>query len=62
MGKKLTIDEVCERLHITKNHWAQLVYRKEAPARIIVSPRRHLVDEAVLEAWLASRQEEKASA
>lgn len=62
MGVKLTIPEVCDRLHISRNHWNQLVYRGQAPARIIVSARRHLVDEAVLDDWLVSRQETKASA
>lgn len=57
MGKKLTVDEVCERLHITRGHWNQLVYRNQAPPRIVVSPRRFLVDEDVLEEWLSSRQE-----
>lgn len=57
MGKALTIDEVCERLHITRNHWNQLAFRGDIPARIIVSPRKHLVDEDVLNAWLAKRQE-----
>lgn len=57
MGKTLTVDEVCERLHITRQHWNQLVYRGQAPARIVVSPRKFLVDEDVLEAWMASRME-----
>lgn len=57
MGAKLTIDEVCDRLHITRAHWNQLVFRREAPARIVVSPRKFLVDEDVLEAWLDERQE-----
>lgn len=57
MGDKLQIDNVCERLGISRNHWNQLVFRGEAPPRIVVSPRKFLVDEDVLEAWLASRQE-----
>lgn len=57
MGRKLTIDEVCERLHVTKTHFRQMVYRGQAPARIVVSPRRFLVDEEVLERWLEERQE-----
>lgn len=57
MGRKLTVDEVCARLHITRGHWNQLVYRNQAPPRIVVSPRRFLVDEDVLENWLQERQE-----
>ncbi|HBS74760.1 MAG TPA: hypothetical protein DEB55_10280 [Microbacterium sp.] len=60
-SRDLTIDEVCERLHISRNHWNQLVYRREAPPRIKVSPRKYLVNEAALEDWLASRQEVVAS-
>ena len=57
MGRKLTVEEVCSRLDITRGHWNQLVYRREAPARIVVSPRKFLVDEEVLEQWLDERQE-----
>ncbi len=57
MGQKLTVTEVCERLHISRNHFNQLVFRKQAPPRIVVSPRRFLIDEDDLNAWLESRRE-----
>lgn len=57
MGRKLTIDEACERLHISRKHWNQLVFRNAAPPRIVISPRKFLVDEDVLEEWLRSKQE-----
>lgn len=56
-----TIDEVCERLHITRSHWRQLVYRGEAPPRIAVSARKHLVSKKDLDAWIESRREVVAS-
>ncbi|MGN6272280.1 MAG: helix-turn-helix transcriptional regulator [Protaetiibacter sp.] len=60
MGEKLTIEQVCEKLHISRNHWNQMVYRGDAPPRIMVSPRRPLVDEDDLEKWLESRREKTA--
>ena len=57
MGAKLTVEEVCERLHISRQHFNQLVFRRQAPPRIVVSPRRFLIDEDDLEAWMNARRE-----
>lgn len=56
MGKKLKVEEVCERLGVTRSHLAQMHFRREAPPRIAVSPRKFLYDEESLEAWLKSRE------
>lgn len=61
-SRDLTIDEVCERLHITRQHWNQLVYLRQAPRRIKVSPRKFLVNEDALNEWLAAREEKAISA
>ena len=60
MGAKLTIDETCERLHISRKHFQQMVYRGDAPPRILVSPRKVLIDEDDLEQWMESRREKTA--
>ncbi len=62
MGKKLSVDEVCERLHISRPHLNQMQFRGDAPPRIEISPRRFLYDEDSLEKWLMDRERATVSA
>jgi predicted DNA-binding transcriptional regulator AlpA len=57
MGRTLKVEEVCERLGVSRKHLNQMHYLGEAPPRIAVSKRRFLYDEESLEAWLKSREQ-----
>ncbi len=61
MGRMLKVDEVTERLGVSRQHLWQMYFRlphdpTAAPPRIQVSSRRYLWDEDSLEAWLKSRE------
>ena len=56
MGRKLKVDEVCERLGVSRKQLKQMRYRGDAPPHIAVSARIFLYDEESLEAWLMARE------